>query len=124
MENLSSGSNMEDYMLEKKFEIMLDMNNKKIANEISKLSSMINSLNEEIVFIKKELSRGNPVEAGRQNPAKAAVVGEPLGYGTREIPSNSARPKPNEDVKPRFGDYNPEDVAISKIFYFGNKKIR
>ena len=54
MENLSNGSNMEDYMLEKKFEIMLDMNNKKIANEISKLSSMINSLNEEIVFIKKE----------------------------------------------------------------------
>ena len=123
MENLSNGSNMEGYMLEKKFEIMIDMNNKKIANEISKLSSMISSLNEEIVSIKKELSRGNPAEAARQNPAKAVVEG-PLEYGAREIPSNSVRPKSNEEVKPRFGDYNPEDVAISKIFYFGNKKPR
>ena len=124
MENISNGSNMDDYMLEKKFEIMLDMNNKKIANEISKLSSMINSLNEEIASIKRGLSRGATAEASRQNPAKSAVADEPSEYITREIPSNSVRPKSNDDVKPRYGDYNPEDVAISKIFYFGNKKPR
>ncbi|MBI2208122.1 hypothetical protein HYU50_01360 [Candidatus Woesearchaeota archaeon] len=116
MENISNSPNTEDYMLEKKFEIMLDMNNKKIANEISKLSSMISKLNDEIASIKKELGKGIA--------AKAPVAEEPLEYGAREIPSNSVRPKPNDDLKPRYGDYSPEDVPIGKIFYFGNKKPR
>ena len=116
MENMPNSSNTEDYLLEKKFEIMIDMNNKKIANEISKLSSMISQLNDEISSIKRELGKGTA--------AKAPVAEEPLEYGAREIPSNSVRPKPNDDVKPRYGDYSPEDVPISKIFYFGNKKPR
>ena len=120
MENLPNSPNMEDYMLEKKFEIMLDMNNKKIASEISKLSSMISQLNDEIASIKRGIGSA-PAKAAAE---RAAVVEAPLEYGAREIPSNSVRPKSNEEVKPRFGDYSPEDVPISKMFYFGNKKAR
>ncbi|MBI2135365.1 hypothetical protein HYU09_05210 [Candidatus Woesearchaeota archaeon] len=118
MENIPNSPNMEDYMLEKKFEIMLDMNNRKIANEINKLSSMISHLTEEIASIKRGMG------SATAKAERAVAVEEPLESGAREIPSNSVRPKPNEDIKPRFGDYSPEDVPIGKIFYFGNKKAR
>lgn len=116
---MDNSPNMEDFMLQKKLDIMFEMNNRKIASEISKLGSMISSLSQEIDSIKKQLGRAS-VET-RQNPTNAA---EQDFEGFREIPSNSVRPKPNDDVKPRFGDYNPEDVPIGKIFYFGNKKPR
>ena len=118
----TNNAGMEDFMLQKKLDIMFEMNNKKIANEINKLSSMISQLNGEIASIRKEMGKANPAEL-RQNQSNAAVAKQDF-EGFREIPSNSVRPKPSDDPKPRYGDYNPEDVPIGKIFYFGNKKPR
>jgi len=114
MDNLSNGT--QDYMMEKKFEIMMDINNKKIAAELAKMSVSIIKLNEEIASLRQNLSRGQPIIT--------APSQEAMGEKTREIPSNSVRPKSNDDLKPRFGDYKPEDVPIGKFFYYGNKKVK
>ena len=36
--------------------------------------------------------------------------------------NQSFNEKSDDKPKPRFGDYEPKDVAIDKFFYFGNKK--
>ncbi len=88
------------YLLEKKFEVMLESLGKKLMSEISSLRETVNSLQSEL----GELKRGHvqaPVQSVLQTPSAQRA----------EAP-----------LKPRYGDYNPEDVAVEKMFYFGNRR--
>ena len=102
------------YLMEKKFEFMLDSVNKKVANELNALKNVISSMDSELTEIKKQLN-------GMQRAAPAAVFenSSNLNNNRRDAP---ARAQDNGAVKPRFGDYEPEDVPIEKFFYFGNRK--
>src|SRR3989338_2341191 len=109
MENeiLQESMKMEDdYLLQKKFEIMVEMNNKKIANEF----------NREMSDIKKYLSesrvvRTEPISKETKNNEQVAP---------KEVKSNEQQPRS------RTGNIRPGDervdATLNKLFYFDNKK--
>ena len=119
MENeiLQESMKMEDdYLLQKKFEIMVEMNNKKIANEFNKITEAINKLNREMSDIKKYLSesrlvRTEPISKETKNNEQVAP---------KEIKSNEQPPRS------RTGNIRPGDervdATLNKLFYFDNKK--
>src|SRR3989338_10091470 len=121
MEDISLHNNinppgMNDYMLQKKFEIMMDINNKKIANELSKINNILSSLNDEVCRIKKQISGNSPV-------VKAQSVAPEIQVEKNNVESaqNVNKPKDNWPAsRPRYGDYKSDDVSINKFFYFGN----
>ena len=136
---MAAGSQMDNsYLMEKKFELMIDSNNKKLVNEINALKGAVSSLNIEIASLRKQVNdmqtspvapaaapvfeRDNNNVAVNQDaqPAQArnsAATGPVRGSWSAE----TARGR-GESIKPRFGDYTPEDVPVEKFFYFGNKK--
>lgn len=110
------------YLMEKKFEFMIESSNKKIVNEINSLKSTVSSLNIEIASLRKQIDdiqktapvtlvfEGNNAEGPKE--ARQAPV--------RNSAAETAKGK-EEPIKPRYGDYTPEDVPVEKFFYFGNK---
>ena len=104
-----AGSNFgNSYLVEKKFEIMLDNASKRLMAEISSLRGAVSSLQSELV----ELKRGRE-HASMQNAPQAPV------QSVLQTPSVQRAETP---LRPRYGDYNSEDVAVEKMFYFGNKR--
>jgi len=96
-----AGSNFgNSYLIEKKFEVMLDNASKKLMNEVLKIKESLTSLQEDV----NELRRGSSQVA-------AAV----------SFPQNG-RSSSSESSRTRQNDINPKDVAVEKMFYFGNKR--
>lgn len=114
LQDNTNPSNLNDYLIQKKIEIMMDINNKKINNELKKISDMINGLNEEICEIKKHFNEGTGIQ---KNPTTTFDTREKSNCDNLNIPKNKG-----DKPKPRYGDYSSEDVNIDKFFYFGNKK--
>ena len=126
------------YLLEKKLEIILDTNGKKVSGELNSIKAMLVKLNEDLLQLKSQLGsssapRSEPVvgnePTARAEPATVNAQNKPSEVisndfeGFRLIPNNTP-PNPARDspVKPRFGDYKSDDVPIEKFFYFGNKR--
>lgn len=109
----SMSSNLEDYMMQKKIEIMMDMANKKIVSELDNINLRVSKLSEEVIELRRQLSEGVQ--------KKHSLIIEPEN---KKNQADSKSINANEQVsKPRYGDYTPEDVKIDKFFYFGNKKL-
>ncbi|MFH0867718.1 MAG: hypothetical protein V1831_00215 [Candidatus Woesearchaeota archaeon] len=105
----------DSYLMEKKFELMIESINKRVANELNALKNMICNINSEVAEIKKQLN----------NVQKASpAVFENSNNSNSKVANVQLKSRDNVAVKPRYGDYAPEDVPIEKFFYFGNKKIR
>lgn len=107
-----SGNN--DYFMQKQFEIMIEMNNKKFASDINALKEMVNSLHEEIADIRRNINKSTVI----QKVEASAVSAESRQQSNENAQKNSM------PTRPRYGDYKSEDVSINKFFYFGNKKVR
>jgi len=88
------------YLAEKKFEVMLDNTSKKLMAEIIKIKESLISLQEEVNQLRR---------SSRQAAATASFP--------QNISSSSS-----ESARPRQNDINPKDVAVEKMFYFGNKR--
>ncbi len=99
--NIAGNGFGNSYLMEKKFEVMLDNASKKLMAEVLKIKESLSSLQEEV----KELRRGSA-----QAPA---TVSFPQAERNYSASSESARPR---------NDINPKDVAVEKMFYFGNKR--
>ncbi len=98
-------SNSGDYLIQKQFEIMLDINNKKFTAEIQNLKQTITTLNQEIVQIKKQLQQSRYAEKRQSLPETKA-----------EIQDTNKEP-----LRPRYGDFKPGDISVNKFFYCGKK---
>jgi len=94
-------------------ELLIEMNNKKINEAFKKFNEKIEKLSTEIELLK----RARPNAPITTNFPKE----EP-----KEVQSKIDPPQEEEEKekKPhhRTGGFAPEDVAIDKFFYFGNKK--
>ena len=88
---------------------MIDMNNKKIAAELTKVGEMIKSLNEEVSMIKRTMDN---IVLNQ----KTVLIDDNQNIKLKRINEEDSK------LKPRYGDYKSEDVDINKFFYFGNKK--
>ena len=123
---MASSTQMDSsYLMEKKFEFMIESSNKKLVNEISTLKSTVSSLNIEIASLRKQ------IEDIQKAPVTSVFEGNNAARPeeVRQVPVRSnASPEiakgRGEPLKPRFGDYTPEDVPVEKFFYFGNKGKR
>lgn len=100
-----------DYFIQKKIETVIDINNKKVAAEISALRDAIKQISEELISLKGRIGQRN-AEITAKSPQDTSTKASDL---------NCSLKKSDEKAKPRYGDYTPEDVAINKIFYFGRK---
>lgn len=113
------------YLMEKKFEFMIESSNKKLVNEINSLKSTVSSLNIEIASLRKQIDdiQKTPATAvfETNNTARLEEVRQASVRNNAPPVIEKGRGEP---IKPRFGDYTPEDVPVEKFFYFGNKGKR
>ena len=117
MENLASQVNLnapmtDDYLLQKKFEILIDLNNKKLATEIAAMKAMIDKLSCEVSDLRRNL---------HDRPQQRSDPSIVIETKHQESSVNTCSPvsRKEDAPKPRFGDYEPKDVSIDKFFYFG-----
>lgn len=103
--------NSNDYMLQKKIELMIDMNSKKLMNEIANINNAIAKLNEQIETIKKNIHD------------KPTVKIEPIQQIEKpqvEMPHSQQGSSPAA-YSVRTGNFKPEDVSVEKFFNFGKR---
>lgn len=91
-------------LAERRFELILEQNNKKYEQELGLLRSALNSLAQQLEMVRAELHR-----AHEQAPPKPKEVQAPLKTEVKED-------------HPRQGKFTSNDVDIQKMFYFGSKR--
>ncbi len=110
----------DDYFLQKQLEIMMDMNNKRVAAELARMGETITRLNGEMRDIRRQLASG-------ARRAEAVTISVPIVNAHTGEVVNKQESNPalrNEEVKqpsPRTGNCQTEDVSIEKFFYFGRR---
>jgi len=104
---------MGDYFIETKVKLLVDMQLKKMAGDMQKMAETIAALNQEILMLKSQ------VNERRDAPKPIFVAPEPMAAPAASVVSSA--PKNGEQLRPRYGDYKPEDVSIGKFFYYGGK---
>ncbi len=91
------------YLLEKKYEVLLEMSNKKLLKEINDIKQEILRLNTEVESLKQKSSR--PIQ----------VVHE-------EFPRQQPVQQIQQPQQQRPQQLTSEDVSIEKYFHFGRKQ--
>ena len=107
---------MEDtYLLEQKFQLLMDMGNKKLQQEIAALKTTVSMLQDEVRNLRNE-RRNAALEQTRQasvvESAPAVKAASNEGY----VPKSNVK-----EAHPRLGNYSSEDVSIEKFFNYGRK---
>ncbi len=93
-----------DPLAERRVELLLEQNNRKYEQELGLLRSAVNTLANELENLKSELRKVH-----EQAPPKPKEQQVPL------------KTEPKQD-HPRQGKFQPNDVDIQKMFYFGTKR--
>ena len=101
----SSIASGDDALIEQKYKLLMDMEKRKVEQEITMLRETINSLTNEIQVLRAELKH-----AAEQSNQKFKEKDK----------QDVLKTVPKED-HPRQGNYKPEDVSVEKMFYFGHK---
>ena len=115
--NIASGQQLNgSYLIEKKFEIMLDSINKKVNGEITSLKEAVGVLQQELREIKRQNSQQNQQQQNYPRDEQSSSSSPSAN------PAMNSEEQKDSSVKPRYGDYRSKDVPIDKFFYFGNKK--
>lgn len=94
-------------LFEKRFQLILDMNNKKYEQEFALLRSALNQLANEFSSVRGELEKAR--SQIQEAPKVHKEVQQPLKTEVKE-------------AHPRQGNFTSSDVDIKKMFYFGSKK--
>lgn len=126
-----------DAFTQRRFELLVEMATKKLQQEIQTLKDSIISLNSEIGSLKSQVSRIQfqppqthivqktliepQVEEPSVPPKKEVKIVDCRPENERKGEFKSGAAKSSEPIRPRYGDYQPEDVSIDKFFYFGRK---
>lgn len=104
-----------DNMLLRKFELLIEMQDKKINQELDYLRSTINFMKARMENLNKEVEtlRGKAISSPIQFERKE---------DQKEVQSNLKKENKEEPKdSPRSGKYSSKDVDIQKMFYFGKK---
>ena len=125
-----------DAFNQKRFELMVDMATKKLQQEIAGLKDQISSLHGEMGSLKSQMDKiqiqgqqatavqsilsNQPENESVDTKTETKIVDTRPKEQQQQIPQSGAA-KNAEPIKPRYGDYVSEDVAIDKFFYFGKK---
>lgn len=124
-----------DAFTQKRFELMVEMAVKKLQQELLALKENISSLNSEMSSIKSQITRlqfspqgvkdnntnGNSSKQSFDEFQKKVEIVDCRPESERHEEFQGGSAKNSEPLRPRYGDYKPEDVSIDKFFYFGRK---
>ncbi|MEK6983122.1 MAG: hypothetical protein AABX33_00985 [Nanoarchaeota archaeon] len=126
-----------DAFTQKRFELMIEMASKKLQQEMVVLKENIVSLNSEIGSLKRQISRiqFQPQEhvavqktliepqskEAQLQPRKEVEIIDCRADHEKKGEFKSGTAKNTEPIRPRYGNYEPDDVSIDKFFYFGRK---
>ena len=94
-----------DALAMRRFEMMLEQNNKKYEQEFATYRNAINMLASQLEVLKAELAKTERVAASEKPKEKQAEL-------KTEV----------KESHPRQGNFQPSDVDIQKMFYFGAKR--
>lgn len=105
-----------DALVERKYKLLLEMNNKKFEETFSTMQNNINTLSQEIARLKTEISL---LDAKRivQEQAKPEI--KQTEKHEQSTPQQTQETK--KDAHPRQGNFAPGDISIEKMFYYGHK---
>jgi len=92
------------FLMEKRFEVILEISNKKLVKEVSELRESIGKLEDEIKLLRSspklpQIIQTNANLQSTNNPSE------------KKISNNSSSSQ----------EINPADISIEKYFYFGKK---
>lgn len=130
-----------DAFTQKRFELMIDMATKKLQQEIAQLKEQLSSVYSEVGSLKNQIGRmqfqpqqSHTVQRTLAEPQTQSSHSQHSVEPKREVEIVDCRPEQEkkqefksgaernaEPIKPRYGDYTPQDVSIDKFFYFGRK---
>lgn len=97
-----------DVLLERKYKLLLEMNNKRFEESFQILNTAVSELTQEIGRLKTQLNNLRTTQ-----PESPPVVQAPV----EEHPAETAK----KELHPRQGSFVPGDISIEKMFYFGHK---
>lgn len=115
-------------LLEKRYQMILEMNTKKFEQEIYSLKEQISTLSSQIMGLRAEMMRISSqtkpaeVKVESQNNQKEESNQETQTQ-SEKTENNNANNSNSEQKKehPRQGAFTSQDVPIEKFFYFGRK---
>ncbi|MBI2541205.1 hypothetical protein HYV80_00655 [Candidatus Woesearchaeota archaeon] len=122
-----------DAFTQRRFELMIEMATKKLQQEVAALNEHMASLNAEMGSLKSQVSRMQfqpqthavqrtlTAENEDTQPKKEVKIVDCRPEAERKQEFKSGAARNSEPIKPRYGDYQPDDVSIDKFFYFGRK---
>ncbi|HLG23382.1 MAG TPA: hypothetical protein VI564_00460 [Candidatus Nanoarchaeia archaeon] len=126
-----------DMFAQKRMELMIDMATKKLQQELNAVKEQMASLHNELGSLKSQLNRvqfSKPAVQVVQGAVQESFIQQQPVQEKRNVEIVDCRPEDqrpkefisgaarnSEPLRPRFGDYKPEDVSIEKMFYFGRK---
>jgi len=96
-------------LLERKYQLLLEMNSKKFEQTITTLQDQISQLSTEVSRLRKEFTAATPPAQTTQQPA------------SHHTQTPAEQPVQKKESHPRQGNFGPGDVSIEKMFYFGKK---
>src|SRR3989338_5049642 len=93
-----------NYMLEKKFEIMIGTATKKMLAEITGIKESISALQSELNDVKRARQQSQPAQTPTASSTYSSAANIPQNTGN----NGSSNNHPSSTVaRPRFGDYKP-----------------
>ena len=104
-----------DPLIERKFELLLEMQAQKIGKELTELKQAMSQLNNEIARLKTRLN------GIRQAAPAPAAPPQPQQSQPQQSQPTAAKSEEKKEPHPRHGNYNSDDVSIEKFFYTGKR---
>lgn len=103
-----------DALSEERFELMMEMREKKMQQELEHMRSTIGFLKNRMDVLNNEVEK-----------LKGKALSSPITFEKKkdeiEVQANLKKEKEQKKDHPKSGDYSSNDVDIQKMFYFGNK---
>jgi len=101
-----------DLLMERKYKLLLEMNNKKFETTITTMQDTLNMLTEEISRLKTEINN-----LSTQKNSTETTTKQESSIQTKQTTNE----EPKKEAHPRQGSFAPGDISIEKMFYYGHK---
>jgi len=106
----------QDYFVQERVNLMVEMANKKVMQEIELLRSTVMQLENEVATLRRQASNGHNMKV--EEPKLIVEEKQVEQSIQQEVPKQA----PKTEGQSRFGEYTSEDVSVDKLFYFGGSK--
>jgi len=118
---------MDDYLIEKKIEYLIDLKVGKLRNELAESQKKVLAMTSELDTLRNMVHRLNSGAAPQRSVSSAPVsvqASAPVQASTQAHTPTKTQAEGNSAYGPgqRTGQWTPEQVSVDKMFYFGNKR--